>query len=79
MQTTRPTVPALESIDIAVLVSVLGGCGGGGRKCKGCCQQQTVVVQPPAAPTPPPAQDLPQAMPQPSGDSFSQKISIKYQ
>jgi hypothetical protein len=76
MQTTTPTISALESIDFALLDHVSGGCGK-----KHCCPcpapaapvQQTQIIQLPQAAAPvalPPA---------PSGDSVSTNVSINGQ
>jgi hypothetical protein len=68
--TTRPS-PALESIDVAALVNVQGGCGK--KKCRNCAPQAIAIAaaQPPAPIAAPPA-------PAPM-DSISTSVSVSYQ
>ena len=65
MPTTRPT-PAFESIDIAALASVQGGCGKKQQACT--CAPQAIAV----AAAPPPA-----APPRPA--SVETNVSVSYQ
>lgn len=69
--TTRPS-PTFESIDIAVLLSVQGGCGKKQKQC--CCPP--VIAAPTPAPAPAPA---PLAPPRAPAPSIETNVSISYQ
>jgi len=70
--TTRPS-PTFESIDLASLAGVQGGCG---KKQSCTCAPQAVAIA--APPPPPPAPVAPAPAPRPSTD-VSTSVSVSYQ
>ena len=73
--TTSPSsTPSFESIDVAVLMAVQGGCG---KKSKCCnCGPQAIAIAAAPAPAPAPA---PMPMPMPSRPSVETSVDISYQ
>jgi len=72
MITTSPaTSPAFETLDIAVLLNVQGGCG---KKTQCNCAPQAIAIA--SAPAPAPAPMAPPPMPR---ESISTSVSVSYQ
>jgi len=68
--TTSPaTSPSFESIDLADLSSVQGGCGGKKKQCCSCAPQAIAIAAPAPAPMAPP----------PPRESISTSVSVSYQ
>ena len=70
--TSSATSPAFESIDLADLSSVQGGCGGKKKQCCSCAPQAVAIAAPPA-PAPAPM------APPPPRESISTSVSVSYQ
>lgn len=66
--------PTFESIDLAVLLDVQGGCGKKHQDC-GSCAPQAIVIAAAAAPAAAPAPMAPPPMPR---DSVSTSVSVGY-